>query len=140
MAITKHTYANSQTIGAPFWRIVKSTEEKDTIVIVEVIGLTEPPQNTSLVTQEEVWLTVTADRTLTVLTSPPSTSGDFLPIHTDFDFSEILVAHLETFIIKHSATPFDAGNRVEVTGYSKANSDTLYIKIDHTNNSVSFYR
>lgn len=140
MAITKTTYANSQTVGTPFWRIVKSTEDKDTIVIVEVIGLSEPPQNTSQVTQEEVWLSVTANRTLTVLTSPPSTSGDFVPIHADFDLSEILVAHLETFIIKHSATQFDAGNRVEVTGYAKANGDTLYIKINHTNNNVSFFR
>ncbi len=131
MAITKHTYANSQTIGTPHWRIVKSAEDKDTIVIVEVIGLSDEPQNPSMVTQDLVWLSVTADRTLTVLTSPPSTSEDFLPIHTDFDLSEILVAHLETFIIKHSTTPFDAGNRIVVTGYSKANSDTLYIKIDH---------
>lgn len=140
MAITKNTYANSQTVGTPYWRIVKSTEDKDTIVIVEVIGVSDATQNQSMVTQDLVWLSVTADRTLTVLSSPPSTNGDFLPIHTDFDLSQILVAHLETFIIRHSATPFTNANRVAVTGYSKANSDTLYIKIDHTNNSVSFYR
>lgn len=140
MAITKNTYSNSQTVGIPYWHIFKSSEAKETIVIEEVIGLSDPAQNTSMVTQDVVWLSVTANRTLTVLISPPSTSGDFLPIHTDFDLSEILVAHLETFIIKHSTTPFDAGNRIAVTGYSKANTDTLYIKIDHTNNSVSFFR
>lgn len=134
MSVIKNSYSSSQNIPTYFVRIRKNTEASESVIIEDDVLL-----STTVSNRDPLWLRIQTDCQITVLSSAPSGVTAFSPSHADFEKTLIFVKSAETFVVRHSATPMTTDNRTEVTGYQAGSSDTIYLKIEHSENTTTVY-
>ncbi len=140
MSITKNSYQTSHSIKPYYVRVQEDLSRSDFIIIDDV----EYNGNQGSLYKETnggtIWIKVETNSQVTVLSSAPSGVTPFTPSHTGWTRSRIYIQG-ETFVVHYSSIPMDdATNRDEVTGYSMDSfDDVLYIKIDHSADTVTIY-
>jgi hypothetical protein len=134
MSVILNTYSTSLSIQPYLVRVKKNPEAQESIIIDDEVII-----NMTVSEQEIVWLRVETDCKITVLSEAPSGVSAFTPSHSNFDKTLVLIKAAETFVVEHSGTPLTPDTRSAITGYQQGAMDILYIKIDHTANTITIY-
>ena len=136
MSITKSSY-NSNTQISPFYVRIKKDQNSLEILIDEITPgfATQMKAN---INRNEVWVTVEADYSVTVLSSQPNNLNP-LGNHTGLSTSLVKIKGGEVFITAHASTPQADNNQTAVTGYSFGTFDKVYLKIDRVNDAITVY-
>lgn len=135
MAITKNSLSTSFSFSPNYSRITKHPSQTDFIIIEEIInGIS------SEVSGQPVWLKVAYDGTISETANPGSNAVAFSPSHSNGSTSRIYVKGNQVVIARYgSSTMIDFVNALEVTEYTLGSGDVLYLKIDHSANTVTAY-
>lgn len=137
MSITKSSY-NANTQISTFYVRIKKDQNNQEIIIDEVTpGFTT--QMKANINLDEVWVSVEADYSVTVLRSQPNSLNP-LGSHNGLATSLVKIKGGEVFITAHSSTPQADNNQTAVTGYAFGTFDKVYLKIDRVNDTISVYQ
>jgi hypothetical protein len=134
MSVIKNTYATSLSIQPYLIRVKKNHDAQESIIIDDDGAI-----NMTISEQTIVWLKVETDCNITVLANAPFGVSAFTPSHSNLDKTLILIKAAETFVVEHSELPLSTDTRTAVTGYQQGATDTIFIKIDHSDNTTSIY-
>ncbi len=137
MSISKTSLSTGTSLSPSYTRCKKHPDQNDYIIIEDITG----GQFTSEITGQPIWLKVTPDGAVALLSSAPDGVTDFSPSHSDWANSAIYIKGNEALVIRYSSSPItDFSNAREVTQYLLgANDDILYFRIDIDNNLVTAY-
>lgn len=136
MAITKSSLSTSFSFSPNYSRISKHPSQTNFIIIEEIInGIS------SEVSGQPVWLKVASDGTISETSNPGTNAVAFSPSHSNGSTTRIYVKGNQVIIVRYgSSTMIDFVNAQEVTEYALGTSgDVLYLKIDHSANTVTVY-
>jgi len=134
MSVIKNTYATSLSIQPYLVRVKKNLDAQESIIIDD-----DATVSMTISEQTVVWLKVEPDCKITVLTNAPSNTSAFTPSHSNLGKTLVLIKAAETFVVEHSDLPMTPDTRTAVTGYQQGETDTIYIKIDHTANTTTIH-
>lgn len=141
MAITKNTYQTNHAINPYYVRIVEDSNRTDFVIIDDWTTGGFAGNLNVQASGATIWIKIEANCQVTVLASAPSSVTAFTPAHSEWSLTRIYIVSGETFVVHYSGTPMDdATNRDAVTGYQMNASDVLYIKIDHSADTVTAYQ
>lgn len=134
MSIIKNTYSTSLSIQPYLVRVKKNLDAQESVIIEDdvVMSMTISEQTT-------IWLKVETDCNITVLANAPFGVSAFTPSHEGLDKTLILIKAAETFVVEHNEFPLTTDTRTAVTGYQQGATDTIFIKIDHSDNTTTIY-
>lgn len=136
MAITKSTVSAGTSFTPNYTRVRKHATQTDAIIIEDVTG----GQFNNEASGQPIWLKIITGGTIDVLSSAPGGVTAFTPDHSDWSNSRVYAKGGEVLITRYPSEPItDFSNAREATQYSLGSSDTLYLKIDHTANTLTTY-
>lgn len=137
MAISKSTVSIDVSLNLSYARLRKHPTENDFIIIEDITG----GQFDDEFSGQTIWLKVTADGTVSELSTAPSGVSAFTPSHSDWTKTGVYIKGNQVLIIRYSSSPFtDFSNAREATQYLlESNEDTLYISVDNSDNTLTAY-
>lgn len=135
MAITKNSLPTSFSFNPDFNKIFKQATSNDFIIIDDVIT-----GQRTVSCQPIRWLRITESGSVSEMSEAPEGVTAFSPVHSAWSTSRIYVKDNKAVVSRYSSTPItDFANAQEVTEYALGSGEVLYLKIDHSTNTVTAY-
>lgn len=134
MAITKTSLPTNFSFSPGYSKILENTNLADSIII-EVITVGQ-----RIVSGQPIWVRITDNGSIGEMSQAPTGVTPFSPSHGDWSDTGIYVKNNEVAVIRYPSSQItDFTNAEEVTEYTLGSGDILYLKIDHTANTVTVY-
>jgi hypothetical protein len=136
MAITKNSLQTDFSFSPSFSKIIKQATSNDFIIIDDVLT------GQRVVSSQPIrWVRITESGSVSEMSDAPTGVTAFSPSHSSWSSSAIYVKDNKVVVIRYPSTPItDFTNSQEVTEYAIGSSDVLYLKIDHSTNTVTAYQ
>ncbi|MCB9307612.1 MAG: hypothetical protein H6565_13540 [Lewinellaceae bacterium] len=135
MSVVENNYQTPQTLSPRYLKI--EYDPTNDIIIIDDVGITSGIEVHYEIDRDEVWIKVNTGFELTIIDSEPSSLSSLASDLEKWSEKRLFVQTDEVILIEYDS---DARTtQTAVTGYEFGSGDTIYIKIDRDEDTVSIY-